>query len=89
MAGSPCARSSFALALYWSGRWRVAVVLVQREREQQARESDRNQTGSDAHHFLDGNETVTWSIRRKIATFAERKGGFIAEEARAPISAHV
>ena len=52
------------------GAWRSHG---EREREQQARESDRKQTGSDAHHFLDGTETVTWSIRRKIATFAERK----------------
>ena len=43
------------------------------EQEQRARESDGEQTGSDAHHFLDGTESVTWSMRRKIATFAERK----------------
>ena len=52
------------------GAWRLRG---ERERKQQARKSDRKQTRSDSHHFLDGTETVTWSMRRKIATLAERK----------------
>src|SRR5580658_291991 len=58
----------------WQGlRVGARRLRGEREREQQARESDREQTGSDAHHFLNGTEAVTWSIRCKIATFAERK----------------
>ena len=54
-------------------RLRGGAMRLHREREDCCRENSQEHNRPNLHHSLDGEDDVTWSMRRRMAALAERK----------------